>query len=136
VTRLLAGRAEARRDAGFSLFYLGINLGALAGPLPPARRPVIAVVAAGGVILVAVVAVTGILPARRLATAVVVLSAVAAATYFVVILSSRAVTAVERRRMFGFIPMFLASAVFWPLYQQQFTVVTIYSWTVRSPAGR
>jgi POT family proton-dependent oligopeptide transporter len=47
--------------------------------------------------------------------------------YFVVILSSREITTVERRRVYAFIPMFIASAVFWSLYQQQFTVVTIYS---------
>ena len=38
----------------------------------------------------------------------------------------REVTAVERRRVLAFIPMFATSAVFWSLYQQQFTVVTIY----------
>jgi POT family proton-dependent oligopeptide transporter len=54
-------------------------------------------------------------------------SGLAAAAYFAVILSSREITGVERRRVFAFIPMFLASAVFWSLYQQQFTVVTIYS---------
>ncbi|MEU0557622.1 peptide MFS transporter [Dactylosporangium sp. NPDC006015] len=165
---------DPRRDAGFSLFYLGVNLGALAGPLltgllqenvgfhygfglaaagmavglvqytmgrrdlkdtarevpnplPAARRWLVAAVAVAGLAAVGAVVVSGLLPADRLATAVVVVSAVAAATYFVVILTSRAVTAVERRRMLGFIPMFLASAVFWSLYQQQFTVVTIYS---------
>ncbi|WP_426512758.1 peptide MFS transporter [Dactylosporangium sp. McL0621] len=165
---------DPRRDAGFSLFYLGINLGALAGPLltgllqqeagfhwgfglaaagmavglaqytvgrrhltgparevpnplPARRRPLVAAVAAAVVLLIIAVVAFGLLPADRLATAVVVLSAVAAAAYFVVILTSRAVTGIERRRMLGFIPMFLASAVFWSLYQQQFTVVTIYS---------
>src|SRR6185312_10738951 len=47
--------------------------------------------------------------------------------YFVVILSSRAISAVERGRVVAFIPLFVASAAFWSLYQQQFTVVTIYS---------
>ncbi|MEV4134774.1 oligopeptide:H+ symporter [Dactylosporangium sp. NPDC049742] len=165
---------DPRRDAGFSLFYLGVNLGALAGPLltgllqenvgfhygfglaaagmavgliqytlgrrdlkgaarevpnplPASRRWLVAAVAVAGAAAIGAVVVSGLLPADRLATAVVVVSAVAAATYFAVILTSRAVTAVERRRMLGFIPMFLASAVFWSLYQQQFTVVTIYS---------
>jgi POT family proton-dependent oligopeptide transporter len=165
---------DPRRDAGFSLFYLGINVGALAGPLltgllqknagfhygfglaavgmaigltqytigrrrltgparvvpnplPPARRSLVAIVAAAVVVVVGLVAVSGVLPARRLATAVVVVSAIAAVAYFAVILSARTVTPIERRRMVGFIPMFLASAVFWSLYQQQFTVVTIYS---------
>ncbi|MGC9665127.1 peptide MFS transporter [Planosporangium sp. 12N6] len=170
----LYGPGDDRRDAGFALFYLGINVGALVGPLltgllqkewgfhygfglaaigmalgltqyafgrrrltgaarevpnplPPARRPLAAGVAVAVAALVAVLAVTGALPARRLAGVVVALSAVAAAAYFVVILASRAITPVERRRVCAFIPMFVASAVFWSLYQQQFTVVTIYS---------
>jgi POT family proton-dependent oligopeptide transporter len=52
---------------------------------------------------------------------------VAAVGYFVIILTSRKVTGIERRRVYAFIPMFIASAAFWSLYQQQFTVVTIYS---------
>ncbi|WP_433062688.1 peptide MFS transporter [Dactylosporangium sp. CS-033363] len=165
---------DPRRDAGFSLFYLGINLGALVGPLltgllqqeagfhwgfglaalgmaiglvqytigrkklsgparevpnplPPGRRWLVAAVALAVVAVIAVVVATGLLPASRLATAVVVVSAVAAAAYFTVILSSRSITGLERQRMLGFLPMFLASTVFWSLYQQQFTVVTIYS---------
>ena len=165
---------DDRRDAGFSLFYLGINLGALLGPLltgllqttlgfhygfglaavgmaigltqyafgrrrlppeanvvpnplPPGRRPLVIAVAVAGAVLIAVLAVTGVLRADRLATIVIVLSGLAAVVYFVVILSSDGVTRVERRRVLAFIPMFVASAAFWSLYQQQFTVVTIYS---------
>jgi len=44
-----------------------------------------------------------------------------------VILSSRKVHRVERQRVLAFIPLFIASAAFWSLYQQQFTVVTFYS---------
>jgi proton-dependent oligopeptide transporter, POT family len=165
---------DDRRDAGFSLFYLGINVGALLGPLltgllqkeigfhygfgaaavgmalgltqyaigrrhlgdagrdvphplPRERRPLVAGIAAAVAVLVVVLAVTGVLAARRLATTVVVISVVAAVAYFVVILSSRVIDRTERRRVLAFIPMFVASAAFWSLYQQQFTVVTIYS---------
>ncbi|GII25686.1 peptide MFS transporter [Planosporangium mesophilum] len=170
----LYAEGDDRRDAGFALFYLGINLGALVGPLltgllqqklgfhygfglaavgmalgliqyslgrrrltgaarevphplPASRRLLAAGVAVAVAVLVAVLALTGALPARRLADVVVGLSVVAALAYFAVILSSRAITPVERRRVLAFIPMFVASAVFWSLYQQQFTVVTIYS---------
>ena len=34
-------------------------------------------------------------------------------------------TSVERKRVLAFIPMFIASAAFWSLYQQQFTVLTV-----------
>jgi POT family proton-dependent oligopeptide transporter len=42
-------------------------------------------------------------------------------------LSSTKITAVERHRVISFIPMFVASAVFWSLFQQQFTVVAVYA---------
>ncbi|UQU62142.1 peptide MFS transporter [Couchioplanes caeruleus] len=165
---------DERRDAGFSLFYLGINLGALLGPLltgllqkswgfhwgfglaavgmavgliqyalgrkrltgparvvpnplPAQRRLPVALALAAAVVLVVVLAVTGVLRAAYLSNVVIVLSALAAVAYFVVILTSGRITAVERRRVYAFIPLFVASAVFWSLYQQQFTVVTIYS---------
>lgn len=165
---------DPKRDAGFSIYYLGINLGAFAGPLLtglvqadfgfhwaflvaaagmavgltiyafgrknlpaeandvpnplPANRRAAFVIA--GVVVVAVVvlaAVTGILTADNLSTAVVLVTIVAAAAYFVVILSSKRISAVERTRVVAFIPLFLVSAVFWSLYQQQFTVLAVYS---------
>jgi proton-dependent oligopeptide transporter, POT family len=165
---------DPRRDAGFSLYYLGINLGALIGPiltgllqtdlgfhygfglaavgmaiglvqytigrkrltgparivpnpLPASRRPMMVGVAVAAVVVIAVLAFTGVLSADRLANIVVALSAIATVIYFVVILRSSRVTAIERRRVLAFIPMFIASAAFWSLYQQQFTVVTIYA---------
>ncbi|HET6739961.1 MAG TPA: peptide MFS transporter [Kribbella sp.] len=170
----LYGEHDERRDGGFSLFYLGINLGALVGPLltgllqknvgfhygfglaavgmfvgivqygagrrrlsgaarkvpnPLPREAVrrTALIAAAVLVVVVVLLVSGVLPASRYATAVAVVSAVAAVIYFAVILSSRQLTDVERRRVQAFIPLFIASAAFWSLYQQQFTVVTIYS---------
>jgi POT family proton-dependent oligopeptide transporter len=58
---------------------------------------------------------------------VIIITVVAAVGYFVVILTSRAITATDRSRVFGFIPLFIVSVAFWSLYQQQFTVLTIYS---------
>jgi POT family proton-dependent oligopeptide transporter len=165
---------DDRRDAGFSLFYLGINLGALVGPLltgllqkdagfhwgfglaalgmaiglvqysigrrsldgkarevanplPPRHRSAVVAVAVVLVAIVATLALAGLIPAAHLSTIVVVLSIIAAIAYFVLILASRRVDNVERKRVFAFIPMFIASAAFWSLYQQQFTVVTVYS---------
>ncbi|MET1019984.1 MAG: oligopeptide:H+ symporter, partial [Microterricola sp.] len=51
----------------------------------------------------------------------------AAISYFVVIISSHRITTTERSRVYAFIPLFIASVAFWSLYQQQFTVLTIYS---------
>ncbi|MEV8514180.1 oligopeptide:H+ symporter [Dactylosporangium sp. NPDC051484] len=163
-----------RRDAGFSLFYLGVNVGAFAGPLltgllqqqlgfhygfalaalgmglglaqyargrkrlpkqanevphplPRTRLPLVAGIVAAVAALVAVLAVSGVLAPSRLAAIVVVLSAAAAVAYFAVILTGRAVDRVERDRVLAFIPLFVASAGFWSLYQQQFTVLTVYA---------
>ena len=77
--------------------------------------------------LVVVLALTGILDADRLATSVVAISILASVAYFVVILGSKRITSDERSRVVAFIPMFITSAVFWSLYQQQFTVLTVYS---------
>jgi len=165
---------DPRRDAGFSIFYMGINIGALFGPLltglvqsnwgfhagfalaaigmaigliqyslgrkgfsaasrrvpnplPANRRLLWALIGAAAVLVVAGLAVAGVLSADRLSGIVVGATLVAAVGYFVIILTSRKVTGIERRRVYAFIPMFIASAAFWSLYQQQFTVVTIYS---------
>jgi POT family proton-dependent oligopeptide transporter len=165
---------DGRRDAGFSLFYLGVNVGGLLGPLltgllqssfgfhlgfglaavgmaaglaqyahgrhrlsaagaeipnplPRARLPLVAAAAAVAFVVLVGVAVAGLIPVAHLATVVAVLGVGSALAYFVVILRSRRISGVERRRVVAFIPLFVASAAFWSLYQQQFTVVTIYS---------
>ncbi|MCT2584438.1 peptide MFS transporter [Actinophytocola gossypii] len=165
---------DDRRDAGFSLFYLGVNLGAFAGPLltgltqqqlgfhygfglaavgmaaglvqyafgrrhlgpdanvvpnplPHAGRALVAGGAAAVVAVIVLLVLTGVITPANLATVTVVLIIVAAVGYFAVILSSGRITDVERRRVFSFVPMFLASFVFWSLFQQQFTVVVIYT---------
>ncbi len=165
---------DVRRDAGFSLFYLGINLGAFLGPLltgvvqqrygfhygfalaaigmaigliqysfgrkrlPPESRVVhnplpvnrqgFAVIA--GVALVCIIVillVTKVVRADNFADILVWVVLAAAIIYFAVILSSSKITKVERSRVLSFIPMFIASAAFWALYQQQFTVVPVYA---------
>ena len=169
----LYARDDPKRDAGFSLYYLGVNLGAFFGPLltgllqstigfhfgfglaaagmaaglvqyvirrrnlpssaaevpnplPRSRIPVM-----GGAALVVVVAlvvaiVVGAITVGNLPIIVVSVTLVATVGYFVVILTS-GIRADERSRVLAFVPLFLASTVFWSLYQQQFTVVTIYT---------
>ena len=170
----LYAEKDPRRDAGFSIFYLGINLGAFFGPLltgllqttlgfhwgfglaavgmaiglvqysfgrkrlpdvvkevphplPAARRPLVIGIAVAAILVVVVLVLTGVITADRLALIVIGLTIVAAVAYFVVILSSKQLNAEERSRVFAFIPLFITSAAFWSLYQQQFTVITIYS---------
>jgi POT family proton-dependent oligopeptide transporter len=80
-----------------------------------------------GAAVIAFLVTFGVITAENLADVAIGATIVAAVAYFVVILSSRRITQVERKRVFAFIPMFLTSAVFWSLFQQQFTVVAQYS---------
>ncbi|WP_441797082.1 peptide MFS transporter [Leifsonia sp. RAF41] len=170
----LYAEKDPRRDAGFSLFYLGINLGAFFGPLltgllqttlgfhwgfalaavgmaigliqysigrkrlpdesrvipnplPRSRYPLMFGVGAAGIVLILALVLTGVINASNLALWVIGVTIAAAIAYFVVILTSRLVSGEERSRIVAFIPLFITNAAFWSLYQQQFTVVTIYS---------
>jgi POT family proton-dependent oligopeptide transporter len=170
----LYAEKDPRRDAGFSLFYLGINLGAFFGPLltgllqttlgfhwgfglaavgmavgliqyslgrkrlPDAARQVphpldrsrygLAIgIAAAGIVVIVVLVLTHVVNAINLALWVIGVTIASAIAYFIVILSSRLLSAEERSRIVAFIPLFITNAAFWSLYQQQFTVVTIYS---------
>ncbi len=174
VVGALYAKDDPRLDAGFSLFYLGINLGAFFGPvltgllqatlgfhygfglaavgmaiglvqysfgrkrlpaivhevpnpLPASRH---ARYVWGGVVAVALIVVLvllGVITASGLVTIVIALTLVATVSYFVVILRNRQITTIERKRVYAFMPLFVASAAFWSLSQQQFTVVTIYA---------
>ncbi|MEJ2887075.1 peptide MFS transporter [Actinomycetospora aeridis] len=170
----LYDRNDPRADAGFSIFYMGVNIGALVGPLLtgltqelagfhwafglaaigmaigltiytlgrrglPGSAAVVpnplpagawvrpALVAVAVVVVVAAGFATGILSAATLSTSVAVVVAVIAIAIFAILLSSPKVDGDERSRVRAFIPMWLGSVVFWSLFQQQFTVVTLYS---------
>ncbi|MFC3960557.1 peptide MFS transporter [Nocardia jiangsuensis] len=167
-------KGDARVDGGFTLFYLGINLGAFAGPLltgllqrewgfhygfgaaaigmalgltqyvifrrnlgtagrevpnplPRGQIGRIAGVLLGVAALVAVVWVLGWVRLSNLADVTTGVIAVASVLYFAIILRSPEVTPVERTRVRAFIPLFIANAVFWSLFQQIFTVLAVYS---------
>ena len=174
VVGTLYAAGDSRRDAGFSLFYLGINLGAFLGPLVtgflqteygfhwgfgaaavgmaigliqysfgrkdlPASARVVASplprsrygaaigIAVAGIAVIVALVLLGVIRAENLAGVVIIVTAIAAVAYFFVIISSRHITADDRSRVIGFIPLFVVNVGFWSLYQQQFTVLTIYS---------
>ena len=174
VVGTLYSSTDTRRDAGFSIFYLGINLGAFLGPiltgllqetlgfhwgfglaalgmafgliqyafgrknlppeasvvpnpLPRDRIGLVIAAAVAAVVVVVVLVLVGAVTATNLVLWVIGATIVAAVAYFAVILASRRIDATERSRVYGFIPLFIASVAFWSLYQQQFTVLTIYS---------
>ena len=162
---------DVRQDAGFSVYYMGINIGAFIGPiltgivqraggfhwafalaaigmfiglmqylilakstigtagrvvpnpLPRQRKWMSLGGAAAIVLVVWGVFAIGWVNLDNLSTVVVILTAICAVGLFAVMLTSKKVTPVERSRVIAFIPLFLASALFWSLYQQQFTIL-------------
>ncbi|MET0191057.1 MAG: oligopeptide:H+ symporter [Pseudonocardia sediminis] len=170
----LYGEGDDRRDAGFSIFYLGVNIGAFSGPLltgllqstwgfhvgfglaavgmaaglaqyslnrhklpesgrevpnplPAAARTKLGGLAVAVLLVVAALVATGVITADRLKWIVFGIVVIATITYFTLMLRSPKVTAIERRRVIAFMPMWVASAVFWAIFQQIFTVLTIYA---------
>lgn len=167
-------KGDARADGGFTLFYLGINLGAFIGPLitgllqtrigfhygfgaaaigmalgltqyvafrrnlgehgrdVPNPLPRSAIGKTVGV-FVAVIVVAAAAVALKLVTlanlsqvttGVIIVASIA---YFAIMLTSAKVTGQEKVRVRSFIPLFVANAVFWSLFQQIFTVLAVYS---------
>ncbi len=70
---------------------------------------------------------TGIITPSNLASWVMGFIAIGAVSLFTVILRDKQITSVEHSRVVSFIPMWIGNAVFWALYQQQFTVMALYS---------
>ena len=170
----LYAEGDPRRDGGFTLFYLGINIGAFAGPLitgllqtrigfhygfgaaavgmalgltqyvvfrrnlgehgrtvphPLSGQALGRAVAVAVVVLgaIAVGFVTGVVKLANLSQVTTLLIIIASVAYFATMLTSSRVEAVERTRVRAFIPLFIANAVFWSLFQQIFTVLAVYS---------
>lgn len=165
---------DPRRDGGFTLFYLGINIGAFTGPmitgllqtsvgfhygfgaaaigmalgltqyvifrrnlgdhgrvvanpLPRSAVPKALLIAGAGIVVIAGAFVTGLVRLDNLSQVTTVLIVVASVGYFTAMLKSPKVDALERTRVRAFIPLFIANAVFWSLFQQIFTVLAVYS---------
>lgn len=165
---------DIRRDAGFSLYYLGINLGAFIGPIATgllqttagfhwgfglasigmaigltqysfgrrrlpdvarlvphplhrSKRMLVAGIAAAGLGAAAALIGFGAINVNNLSSAIVIITLLASISYFWVILRNRNISTVERRRVLAFIPLFIVNVAFWALYQQQFTVVTLFA---------
>ncbi|UGT38863.1 peptide MFS transporter [Nocardia yamanashiensis] len=170
----LYAKGDPRADGGFTLFYLGINLGAFAGPLitgllqshvgfhwgfgaaavgmalgltqyvvfrrnlgdhgreipnplPRTAIPKSVAFVAGFVAVVVIAWVTGLLTLDNLPDVTTGAIVVASIAYFAIMLTSAKVDATERTRVRAYIPLFIANAVFWSLFQQIFTVLAVYS---------
>jgi POT family proton-dependent oligopeptide transporter len=170
----LYDKGDPRCDGGFTLFYLGINLGAFIGPVVtgllqtelgfhygfgaaaigmalglaqyvvfrrnlggagrapgnPLDRAGLVRAGSIGVAVVALIVVvlaTGVITLANLKYFSAGIIAVASIAYFAVMLTSTKVTDEERSRVRAFIPLFIANAAFWSLFQQIFTTLAVYS---------
>nr|WP_312606756.1 oligopeptide:H+ symporter [Kocuria rhizophila] len=167
-------REDPRRDAGFSIYYMGVNIGALFGPLltsfawgtwgfhagfgiaaifmalglvqylltrkglpdtvhtvanplPRSQYGKWIGIALAFIVVVVVLLLTGILNPGNLSDAVILVVVVAAVVLFATMLRDKGLSADEHSRVVAFIPLFIATAAFFALFQQQFTVLAIYA---------
>lgn len=171
----LYSRGDTRRDGGFSIYYMGVNIGGFLGPiltnafwgwkgfhwgfataavlmaigliqyivmrphtievaghdvanpLPRSRYLPVALGALAVLAIIVVLFATGVIQLAHLSSIIAVVTIAVAVTLWVQMYRSDLVTEAERWRLVGFIPMFATSVVFWSVFQQQFTVVALYS---------
>lgn len=165
---------DMRREAGFTVFYMGVNIGALTGPLlsqfgwklvgfhfgfalaaigmaigliqywltrknlpaevfavpaPAQKKQRTAVLAAtvAFLVVIALLALFGGITADNIDNWVIGLTILASVVVATMLLRSKKTTADEHSRLLAYIPLWLGNVVFWALYQQQFTVMAVYS---------
>ncbi|MBS4177813.1 peptide MFS transporter [Lederbergia citrea] len=169
---------DNRRDAGFSIFYMGINLGGFISPLivgsvmkysfhlgfgiaavgmflglivfiftkkknlglagtyianplsPTEKKKVFTKFGLGAVIVAILIAVAipmGLLTIETFIALVGILGFLIPAIYFFVMYRSPKTTATERSRLIAFIPLFLASVMFWSIQEQGATILANYA---------
>jgi proton-dependent oligopeptide transporter, POT family len=170
---------DNRRDAGFSIFYMGINLGGflaplivgtvgmkynfhlgfgiaavgmflgllvfvftkkknlglagtiVANPLSPAeKKKVFTTIGLGAAliaILMAVAIPTGLLTIDTFIALVGILGILIPTIYFIVMYRSPKTTATERSRVLAYIPLFIASVMFWAIQEQGSTILANFA---------
>lgn len=170
---------DGRRDAGFSIFYMGINAGAffsplivgtigmkynfhlgfglaaigmfvglivfiitkkkslgLAGtyvgnPLSPADRKKTFTYIGLGILVIAIACAVGIpagiLTISSFISLVGILAIIIPTIYFIVMYRSPKTTEEERSRVLAYIPLFIASVMFWAIQEQGATILANYA---------
>lgn len=169
---------DNRRDAGFSIFYMGINLGAfisplivgslmsvsfhlgfgiaaigmfvglvmfvltkkknlglagttVANPLSPADRKKVFTTIGLGVAVIAVICAiaipNGYLTFETFVNLIGILGILIPTLYFIVMYRSKKTTSVERSRLIAYIPLFIASVMFWAIQEQGSTILANYA---------
>ncbi|WP_413302661.1 peptide MFS transporter [Bacillus sp. 1P10SD] len=172
----LYSEKDERRDAGFTIFYMGINMGAFLSPLivgsvgnfhlgfgiaavgmflglimfiatkkknlglagtmvsnplsPSEKKKVYTYIGLGVVVLAVIFAILipkGILTFEGFINLVTVLGVLIPTMYFIVMYRSPKTTAVERSRVIAYIPLFIASVMFWAIQEQGSTILASYA---------
>ena len=170
---------DNRRDAGFSIFYMGINMGAFIAPLivgtvgmnisfhlgfsiaavgmflgllvfmltkkknlglagtmvanplsPSEKSRTIKVFSIGTIAIAAIVYFglqLGFLTFNSFIATVGILGVLLPTAYFVVMYRSSKTTEVERSRILAYIPLFIASVMFWAIQEQGSTILAAYA---------
>ncbi|CAH8772924.1 peptide MFS transporter [Paenibacillus dendritiformis] len=169
---------DNRRDAGFSIFYMGINLGGFLSPLvvgtvgmnnfhlgfglaaigmfiglvvylvtrsknlglagtivvnplsPAEKKKVFTIIGVGIVILAALIVAAiafGILTFDTFIKLVGILGILIPTLYFIIMYRSPKTTPVERSRIIAYIPLFIASIMFWAIQEQGSTILANYA---------
>lgn len=170
---------DRRRDSGFSIFYMGINLGGflsplivgevgmkhnfhlgfsiaaigmfiglilfvvtkkknlgqagayVANPLPSEDKKKIFTWIGIGTIILALIFIfaikIGYMDFKRFITLVGILGILIPAGYFVAMYRSPKTTDVERSRLLAYIPLFIASVMFWAIQEQGSTILANYA---------
>lgn len=173
----LYSEKDVRRDGGFSIFYMGINLGGFLAPLVTGtlgmdynfhlgfgaaavgmflglvvyvatRRKYLGLagtlinnpvtnpkktytcigIGAAVIAMISAIAITsGLLTIHSFISLVGILGFVIPAIYFIVMYRSKKTTAVERSRLIAYIPLFIASVMFWAIQEQGATILASYA---------
>ena len=171
---------DGRRDSGFSIFYMGINLGAFISPLivgskvimetsfhlgfgiaavgmfvglivfmatkkkslglagtyvanplsPNEKKKVYTIFGIAIVIIAILVAIaipTGLLTFDSFIALVGILGILIPTCYFIVMYRSPKTNEVERSRLVAYIPLFIASVMFWAIQEQGATILANYA---------
>lgn len=169
---------DDRRDSGFSIFYMGINLGGflsplivgsvmgysfhlgfgfaaigmflgllvfgftkkrnlglagtyIANPLSPAEKKKVYLIIGAAFLLIGIVLAitipTGLLTIKLFIALVGALGFIIPTIYFVFMYRSPKTTEVERSRILSFIPLFLASVMFWSIQEQGSTILANFA---------
>ncbi|GER66673.1 putative transporter YclF [Weizmannia acidilactici] len=170
---------DLRRDSGFSIYYMAVNLGAFLAPLivgtvgqkynyhlgfsiaavgmflglvafsttrkkylglagsvvhnpltPDEKKSTFMKIGLGTIGLIIILAATiptGILNLDRFITLVSILGFLIPAWYFVMMYFSKKSTRDERSRLLAYIPLFIASIVFWAIEEQGASLLAVYA---------